>query len=657
MPYSIYGSDGTPVSIPDNVIDNAYYNASGGGGFGPGNTPQAGHGLGLQQIGRNTTDYGAAIAQNFLQLQQNFSSSVLNYPSDATSLQGQIWFQQTSISSGSLYVKTSTTGVGLANWQQIATTGGTVNAAVNISGGLSGDLVYQSAANTTAFVTAGTSGQVLLSNGVAAPAWANATVLTVGSAGNLTGGSAGTIPYQSAAGVTAMLAAGTAGQVLSSTGAGAPVWVNNSGAGLTGILSYRGIFPTANGQDFNTLLTSGYYDIVWGNYTGTSNTPPSAATYGTLQVTAGVDFITQEFNSNATPTQTWTRSYYSGAWSLWGCSPNLTGSGATGTWAINVTGNAATATAASTVTVTSTPVPGPYSVTLVNASGGNESLYIDSNLTLNSGTSIFAYAGAIHAGSFVGPGNGLTGTSPGFTAGVAQTVGVTASSSNVDYPIAFLTAAGGNANVLTNAGELTFNPATLQFKGIPGRLESFTYYNTPGETLITIPSNASLVYVEVVGAGGGSSSTQYWGGGGAGGYTRGTFVPVSPWVYTVTVGTGGAPGTPNGGNGTGSSISGSGGTNIYANGGHGAIQASGALGGAAASVPGALCVAGSGGGFGGLISSDSIYGAGGDSYLGGGGAAAINIAVGTQPNQGSGGGGGSGGGAGGNGVVMVYVYY
>jgi hypothetical protein len=120
MAYLIYKSDGSTVTIPDNAIDTAYFNAAGGGGFGPGNVPQAGHGLGTQLVGRNTTDYGSAIAQNFLQLQQNFSSSAI--PSDLTSLQGQLWFNQTSTTTGLLYVRVTTnTSGGLANWQKVVT--------------------------------------------------------------------------------------------------------------------------------------------------------------------------------------------------------------------------------------------------------------------------------------------------------------------------------------------------------------------------------------------------------------------------------------------------------------------------------------------------------------------------------------------------------
>jgi hypothetical protein len=50
---------------------------------------------------------------------------------------------------------------------------------------------------------------------------------------NLAGGSNGTIPYQSANGTTAMLAVGSVGQVLTSNGAAAPTWVSPTSGGFT----------------------------------------------------------------------------------------------------------------------------------------------------------------------------------------------------------------------------------------------------------------------------------------------------------------------------------------------------------------------------------------------------------------------------------------
>jgi hypothetical protein len=75
-----------------------------------------------------------------------------------------------------------------------------------------------------AFSSAGSSGQVLLSGGVAAPAWSAQSSLAVGTATNLAGGTASQIPYQTGAGATAFIANGTSGQVLRSNGTSAPSW-------------------------------------------------------------------------------------------------------------------------------------------------------------------------------------------------------------------------------------------------------------------------------------------------------------------------------------------------------------------------------------------------------------------------------------------------
>lgn len=56
--------------------------------------------------------------------------------------------------------------------------------------------------------------------------WTNVSTstLSVGTATNLAGGGAGYVPYQSAAGTTLFVSAGTSGQVLTSNGSGAPTW-------------------------------------------------------------------------------------------------------------------------------------------------------------------------------------------------------------------------------------------------------------------------------------------------------------------------------------------------------------------------------------------------------------------------------------------------
>jgi hypothetical protein len=115
MAYTIHKSDGTAISIADNAIDDVFYNSSGG---------STGAGLGVQLVGRNTVGYGAAIAQNILQMTENFCSSITAYPSDTTALQGQLWFNRLSTSSGNLYIRIAegtTLGSGLANWQKLVT--------------------------------------------------------------------------------------------------------------------------------------------------------------------------------------------------------------------------------------------------------------------------------------------------------------------------------------------------------------------------------------------------------------------------------------------------------------------------------------------------------------------------------------------------------
>jgi hypothetical protein len=111
MAYSIYKADGTLVTVADNSIDVDFYNANANG---------TGKGIGVRLIGRNAVSFGAATAQNFLQLTENFSGSVI--PSDSTALQGQLWFRKTSSTAGVLYVRTKdATSGGIANWQRVIT--------------------------------------------------------------------------------------------------------------------------------------------------------------------------------------------------------------------------------------------------------------------------------------------------------------------------------------------------------------------------------------------------------------------------------------------------------------------------------------------------------------------------------------------------------
>lgn len=112
MTYSVYkptGANGSnPISVPDNAIDTSLYDS--------------GNKLGLQLVGRNAIDYGTAIAQNTVQLASNFAGTSL--PGDSIALQGQLWFNATSSTTGNLYVRVTSNGSGgLANWRKVAIVG------------------------------------------------------------------------------------------------------------------------------------------------------------------------------------------------------------------------------------------------------------------------------------------------------------------------------------------------------------------------------------------------------------------------------------------------------------------------------------------------------------------------------------------------------
>jgi len=79
---------------------------------------------------------------------------------------------------------------GNADTATSATTATTATKATNISGGGAGQVPYNSGVDTTAFLAAGTTGQILQSNGTSAPAWATLNTLTSATAQASTSGTA-----------------------------------------------------------------------------------------------------------------------------------------------------------------------------------------------------------------------------------------------------------------------------------------------------------------------------------------------------------------------------------------------------------------------------------------------------------------------------------
>lgn len=179
--------------------------------------------------------------------------------------------------------------------------------ASNISGGIAGNVPYQTSPNHTAFVAPGTAGQVFTSNGTGAPYWSTVSFSTVA---NIAGGISGSVPYQSATNTTAFVSPGTAGQIFTSNGNSAPYWssvslssrVSNNGTIYSGsisrpisdmfgdYISVRDFGAVGDGVTddtaaINAALNCGSKRIFLpsGSYrtTGTINVPANVIFYGT----------------------------------------------------------------------------------------------------------------------------------------------------------------------------------------------------------------------------------------------------------------------------------------------------------------------------------------------------------------------------------------
>jgi hypothetical protein len=112
MTYQLYkpnGSNGlNPIPVPDNAIDYSYYDVT--------------NKVGVALVGRNAVDYGTAVAQNTIQMVSNFAGDLASIPNGTIALQGQLWFNTTSATTGLLYVRVdSGTGSAITSWERIVT--------------------------------------------------------------------------------------------------------------------------------------------------------------------------------------------------------------------------------------------------------------------------------------------------------------------------------------------------------------------------------------------------------------------------------------------------------------------------------------------------------------------------------------------------------
>jgi len=123
-------------------------------------------------------------------------------------------------------VRITSTGVAVAGYSTNA------GLTTDVKGGSAGAVLYQIATNDTGFTAVGSAGEILQSNGTAAPSWTSLAAInvayadTAGIATNLKGGSAGRIPVQDGVNSTTFTAVGPTGNILLAQGTSTPIFID-----------------------------------------------------------------------------------------------------------------------------------------------------------------------------------------------------------------------------------------------------------------------------------------------------------------------------------------------------------------------------------------------------------------------------------------------
>lgn len=198
------------------------------------------------------------------------SSTASAVPTGAQLSEGELAI---NLADGKIYSKNSAGTI-----VQLATSASTATTSTNIAGGGAGQLPYNTASGTTAFLAAGTSGQILKSNGTSAPSWMSTSSIT--SIGTLSGL---TITETNAAQNALVInaASGQTGNLLQVKDATAVdlFVIDGTGGVTTGYLTSSGltvnglIYPSSDGTSGQVLSTNGAGTLYWSSPSTGSSSP------------------------------------------------------------------------------------------------------------------------------------------------------------------------------------------------------------------------------------------------------------------------------------------------------------------------------------------------------------------------------------------------
>jgi len=531
------------------------------------------------------------------------------------------------------------------------------NGNVILSGGIT---TLNTQSGTTQIFANDTNVSITSSSNTHSLGWIGTLAMSRGGTGAALTGTVGTIPYFVSSSVMGVVAAGTSGQILASNGASAPTWQSFSGtlsidyayttgattfgsvdtnvALMTTTVSQTGNVTVSNSATLGTSITTGPND---GIYTAYYTCRSSSSPVNFCLVTGGItDCATPDFTGHLLLIrQPAANTAVSGAATFF-LSANTK---------VKLTADSAAASSLSVCSLALVHISngvGGTGLTSLNLQTGNTQVFSnDTNVTITSSNNTHALGWTSTLSlSRGGTGNAITGLAGGII------YNSTTTAMNV-------IAAGTSGQSLFSGGAGA--PTWKETNG-----QSFV---TAGPTYTT-PANISTATVfklTMVGGGGGGGGISTNNGSGAGGGAGGTCIVyvtgLSPSTgYTVAIGAAGAAGatTPTaGGAGGNTTFAGPSLTYTAAGGSGGAatVSTNGGAGGTTTNCT--IGINGQNGGASASAAASSTSGRGGSSFFGQGGANIIGSAGLVGTGYGSGGSGGNGnpnaGGAGSVGVILV----
>lgn len=550
MAYTVFNANGTSTIVPDNVIEPTFYDST--------------NRIGVQLVGRNAIDFGQPIAQNFLQLLENFASPTTPGQNGATAPIGMLWFD-TSI--GALRVQTAT-----GTWTSLLSGNQNITVSGDISGSGTTSLVltlpaitaagtYKSVTvNAKGQVTAGTNPTTLGGYGItdAQPLDGDLTAIAAISAtsGLLRKTAANTWSLDTSAYLTANQTITISGDATGSGTTSIPLTLSNSGAtaGTYGSATQSSVV-TVDAKGRITSITTvpitapAASTTLTGDVTGTgtgtvpttlSATGVTAGTYGsaTLAPVLTVDSAGRIISGTVT---TITPAFSS----ITSKPTTLSGYGITDAAPLASPGFTGTPTA---------PTPAQFNNTTQLATtafvkqaqgnlGGIDLYTISTSLPVNRA----GYLVTVTSGTMTLPalGSVTDGVKYTISAFGACTVAA-AGASTIRYPIgttvsSIALAAGSVLTVV--AGNSTWNVISGSGVSNSGGLINVQVFTSSGTYTPTV--GTSSIIVEAAGGGGGSAGTfngnrSVSAGGAPGAYGKSRYT--SPTTTSITIGTGGTAG-------------------------------------------------------------------------------------------------------------------